>query len=127
MTAYGMDFSSSRAVGRRRVRQSSSVATGTGTLVGFLAGLGWLAEMTGHFRVQYFWLLAASAFVLAVCKRGKLAAAGAALAAVNLAAIVPLYWGPAPSANERPVMRAMSLNVHWRSRDYARTLQWLRR
>jgi endonuclease/exonuclease/phosphatase (EEP) superfamily protein YafD len=101
-------------------------AMGAGTLLGFFGRLAWLAEITGHFRVQYFWLLAASALALTVCKRGKFAAAGAALAAANLAVILPLYWGPAPSASDRPVVRIVSLNVHWRSRDYARTLQWLR-
>ena len=51
--------------------------------------------------------------------------AAAALAVVNLALIVPLYFGPAVSATGA-VSRAMSINVNWRNEDYGRTLELIR-
>lgn len=102
------------------------VAVGAATLLGFAGRLAWVFELSSHFRVQYFWLLAGSAVGLALCKRRRWALAGSLLALGNLATIVPLYFGPAP-ATAGTSLRAMALNVHWLNEDYAATLDLVER
>ena len=99
---------------------------GAATLLGFLARYGWALELMTHFRAQYFWLLAGCGVALIALRRNKLAIGSLALAIVNLALIVPLYFGPAPRPGERPTLRAMTFNVYWHNHDYARTLDLIR-
>lgn len=102
------------------------VVTGACTLLAFAARGHWRLELMSHFRVQYFWMLALAAVLLAFARRPRLAWIAAALSAMNLALIVPLYLGPATVA-DRPVSRGMSLNVYFHNRDYERTLELIRR
>jgi endonuclease/exonuclease/phosphatase (EEP) superfamily protein YafD len=102
------------------------LVVGACTLLAFAARGHWRPELMSHFRVQYFWMLALAAVLLAFARRPRLAWIAAALSAMNLALIVPLYLGPATVA-DRPVSRGMSLNVYFHNRDYDRTLELIRR
>jgi endonuclease/exonuclease/phosphatase (EEP) superfamily protein YafD len=102
------------------------LVAGTCTLLAFAARGHWRLELMSHFRAQYFWMLSSAALVLALARRRRPAWIGAALAAVNLALIVPLYFGPT-NTSDRPVSRGMSLNVYFHNRDYERTLELIRR
>ena len=102
------------------------VVIGACTLLAFAARGHWRLELMSHFRAQYFWMLALAAILLAVARRPRPAWIAAALSAVNLVLIVPLYFGPATVA-DRPVSRGMSLNVYFHNRDYDRTLELIRR
>jgi endonuclease/exonuclease/phosphatase (EEP) superfamily protein YafD len=99
------------------------VGCGGASLLGFGGRLAWLLELTSHFRVQYFWCLAAAAAGLAISRRPKWTLAACALAMLNLVLIVPLYFGPAPRVTAERTTRAMSLNVHWLNKDFGRTLE----
>lgn len=98
------------------------VTAGAATLAAFAARNSWLLELTSHFRLQYFWALAAALAVLAVARWKKAAILAAALAAINLALIVPLYFGPVTRAGAGPSLRAMSFNVHYLNRNHEATL-----
>lgn len=101
---------------------SLGIATVAGvvTLTGFAARADWRLELTCHFRVQYFWLLTLAAIGFWICRYRRLAAVPALLAAVNLALIAPLYWGPARvlPADPQLLTRAISLNVRYLNHDY---------
>lgn len=99
------------------------VLAGAGTLLGFAARHSWRWELACHFRVQYFWALAAACAILFVVRWRKLALVAFALAATNLVLIIPLYFGPAPRADAGPPLRALSFNVHYLNRDYGATLE----
>ena len=73
------------------------LTAGAATLAGFNGRQGWRWELLCHFRVQYFWGLAASFAMFAFLRHWFLAATAAVLAAANLALIVPLYFGPSDS------------------------------
>jgi endonuclease/exonuclease/phosphatase (EEP) superfamily protein YafD len=77
--------------------------------------------------VQYFWALAGAALVLVLARHRWLALPAAALAAANLALIVPLYFPPPPAAASAETFRALSLNVHYINRDHHKTLELVRR
>ncbi len=98
------------------------VAAGGATLAAFGGRLGWLWELSTHFRVQYFWALAVAALVLALARYRRIALAAAALAAVDLALIVPLYFGPGPRS-EGPTARALSQNIHFLNQDHLPTVE----
>ena len=105
----------------------TAVATaGACTLLGFAARHHWRLELISHFRVQYFWVLAVAVGVLAARRRFRTAMVGAVFALVNFVLIVPLYFGPDPPATDRPITRALSLNVHYYNRRYERTLKLIR-
>jgi endonuclease/exonuclease/phosphatase (EEP) superfamily protein YafD len=97
-------------------------AAGSATLAAFGGRLGWLWELTTHFRVQYFWALTLAAAALAVSRWRITAFVAAALAAVNLALILPLYFGPGPRS-DGPTARALSLNIHFLNRDHLPTVE----
>jgi endonuclease/exonuclease/phosphatase (EEP) superfamily protein YafD len=54
------------------------------------------------------------------------AAGAGALAVVNLALIVPLYWPVERTAGDPPITRAMSLNLYHHNRQHARVLALIR-
>src|SRR5262249_55072482 len=95
----------------------AAFACAGGTLVGFAARLGWPWELACHFPAQYCWVLALCAPALLYCGQRRLAMACAALSAVNLTLIVPLYFGPAPPADAKPTVRGLSQNVYWLNPD----------
>lgn len=97
------------------------------TLAAFAARLDWRLELLCHFRVQYFWGLTLATVMFVACRHWRLAAAGALMASVNLALIVPLYWGAARMHGEQPLVRAMSANVHYSNRNFDAVLALVRR
>jgi endonuclease/exonuclease/phosphatase (EEP) superfamily protein YafD len=63
--------------------------------------------------VQYFLGLSAAALLLLFPRQYRLAAVFGALAAVNLALVLPLFFGKAPPpATGRPPLRALLINVN---------------
>ena len=62
------------------------MTAGVATLAGFNGRQGWRWELLCHFRVQYFWGLAASFALFAFLRHWFLAATAAVLAGVNLCA-----------------------------------------
>jgi endonuclease/exonuclease/phosphatase (EEP) superfamily protein YafD len=92
-----------------------------GTLAGFAAGWHWLLDLCSHFRVQAALGLVLSAAVTGLAGHRRTAAAHGLGAALNLACILP-FWLPAepPAANDRPVHRAMLMNVNTRGGDPVR-------
>ncbi len=102
------------------------VVAGAGTLAGYAARWGWLVELCCHFRVQYFWALTTCAVALAIGNRRRWAFVAAALAGINLASIVPLYFGPKPGILADSPSRAMLLNVRWLNQEYDRTIELIR-
>lgn len=97
------------------------------TLGGFFGRLDWRLELLCHFRAQYFWGLALATMLFVACRQWPLAAIAAFGAAVNLALIVPLYWGGQRMPADQRLVRAMSLNVHYRNRDYDAVLELIGR
>ena len=102
------------------------VLVGTATLAAFFGRRGWRWELLTHFRVQYFWALTLAAVVLAALRHRRLALVPLALAAVNLALIVPLYFGPGVPKSGASA-RALSLNIHFRNHDHLPTVELIGR
>ena len=100
---------------------------GAATVAGFNGRQSWRFELLCHFRVQYFWALAISAGVLLMLRRWIWAMAALALAAANLAVIVPLYMGPEEVSSGGAPLRLLSLNVHFLNRDFQPTIDLIRR
>ena len=100
-------------VGPAGLLTAAGVAAGAVSLLGFLGSLHWALDLLSHFRVQYLLVLAVTALLLAALRRWRPAALAAALAAVNLAAVLPLYLGgTAPVSASGPTLRAMLMNVN---------------
>ena len=89
----------------------------TGTLLGFLGRAGWALDLFSHFRVQYLYMLAASMVFLVMARRYRLATLPAALAALNLALVVPVYWGGAHGPAGTPTYRLLAANIHGENRE----------
>ncbi len=96
---------------------------GTATLAALNGRQSWRCELLCHFRVQYFWALFIAAGMLLVLRRRIWLVAAVLLAAVNLAVIAPLYFGPHEVSTGRPPIRLMSLNVYFLNRDFQPTLE----
>jgi endonuclease/exonuclease/phosphatase (EEP) superfamily protein YafD len=97
------------------------------TLGGFFARYSWRLEQLCHFRVQYFWLLAAAAVVLFVAQRRLLGLAGFAAAIVNGALIAPIYVPADQPAPDGSSLRLLSYNVLGRNERHDEVLAYLRR
>jgi endonuclease/exonuclease/phosphatase (EEP) superfamily protein YafD len=84
------------------------------TVAGFLARLGWLLELTCHFRLQLGVVLAALALVGLAGRRRNLAVAAAVGAVVNLTLVLLAARPNSPPlpASTAPRLRLLSLNVH---------------
>ena len=104
--------------GRRRRRRPKThllglvewavVIVGVLTFTGFLGRLGWLWELTCHFRVQYFLFLAFSTVLYGLAKRPKTAAATAIVALINLLASRRYYrWRGRRIRRSRHRLRAI--------------------
>ncbi len=103
------------------------LSASAGSLLSLFARDSWRLELFCHFRVQYFWLLAAALVVFALRRRWLLLAAAAAFAVANAAQIVPLYFGRDVAATDAAPVRIMSLNVHFLNRDFDAVLDLIRR
>ena len=89
----------------------------------------WLFELCTHFRAQYAALLLACAAGLAAAHHTAWAAAAGLLGASNLLTLLPAYGrlvipGPQPAQKQ---LRALLINVNFRSKAYARTLAAIKR
>jgi endonuclease/exonuclease/phosphatase (EEP) superfamily protein YafD len=101
----------------------------SGTILGFAGKWWWRFEQASHFRVQWFVLLTASVLVLLALQRYKQAALLAALAAVNLSVIVPLYLRTHPShsaTNNSAQLRIVSINVRAENEQHEKILTLVR-
>jgi len=97
------------------------------TLLGFLGRFWWLLDLFSHFRVQYFVGLAVLGLILLFSRRGITATLFLLLAAINLAQVLPLYFG-APSAkmSASATTRLMLINVNAQAGDPARVRETVR-
>jgi endonuclease/exonuclease/phosphatase (EEP) superfamily protein YafD len=88
------------------------------TVVGFFGRTSWFLDLFSHFRVQYFLGLLLLGVLLLVGRRRRTATVFLILASVNLAMVLPLYFGkPYKPTEASPAMRAMLLNVNTRRGD----------
>ena len=97
------------------------------TLGGFCARYSWRLEQLCHFRVQYFWLLAAAAVVLFVGERRRLALAAVAGAVVNGVLIVPIYFPADQPPASGTSVRLLSYNLLGRNQRHADVTAYLRK
>ncbi len=97
---------------------SAGVLLCAATLFGFLGRFWWFFDLFSHFRVQYFAGLAVLGLILLVTRRRSIGALFLLLAAINLAQVLPLYFG-APSSASDPT-RLMLINVNAQSGDTGR-------
>ncbi len=105
---------------------AAGIVAGASTLFGFLGRLWWFFDLFSHFRVQYFWGLVAVAALLLLLKRRKLAAGFGAAAVINLAVILPLYFGgTGGAAVPGGTLRAMLVNVNTKLGDPVRVARVL--
>ena len=91
---------------------AAGAVAGAASVLGFFGPLHWLLDLCSHFRVQYFLGLGGVALLLLIPRQRKSAALFGALAAANLAVILPLYVGrPAAPNFTGPPLRALLANV----------------
>jgi endonuclease/exonuclease/phosphatase (EEP) superfamily protein YafD len=83
------------------------------TLLGFLGPSHWFLDLFSHFRVQYCAGLGLVALLLAVSRQYRLSAIFGFFAMINLALIMPFYFGKAdvPPFSGNPI-RLMLANVN---------------
>ncbi len=98
------------------------VLAGFATIGGFLGRDHWRLELLGHFRVQYFWMLAAASATLLLARRWLSGTVAGLLALVNLSLVAPLYFGSDELSGATPELKLLSLNVHFLNRDFQPTL-----
>lgn len=102
---------------RRPLRRRWPVVDGIAVLAmlpTFLAGTAgwwWLGDLFCHFRVQYVCVLLPLSVLYAARRRWRMTAALAAVLAVNVALIAPLYFGGSPSTAGGAPVRLLSANV----------------
>jgi endonuclease/exonuclease/phosphatase (EEP) superfamily protein YafD len=97
------------------------------TATGFLGRMGWLPELTTHFRVQYLASLAVLSLAWAARRRWAGAAGFGLFTALNLAVVFPYL----PTGSTEPPavphrLRVMLLNVHTENTHYDRVLALVR-
>jgi len=93
-----------------------------GTLGGFFARFWWPLELMCHLRFQYCWFLLLLCGLMASVGYRKHAVVAGVGALLNLALIIPLYFGAAPSLAGESQLRVMSINVLTSNRDYDEVL-----
>ncbi len=81
------------------------------TLFASSARLGWTLDLFSHWRPQYTILLIVSTALLLAARRWKLALLPAAFAALNLASVLPVYWGGGDHNVHGQTYRLVSANV----------------
>lgn len=92
---------------------AAGLAASVATVLGFLGGLAWFFDLFSHFRVQYFLGLLTIAVVIAILRRWRTAACFTIMSLVNLAVILPCYFGGADDTQPgAPTIRAMLINVN---------------
>ena len=117
---------------KRSIRPSNLIVllgapSAAGSVVALFGGLHWEAELFTHFRVQYFCVLLFCALYLAIARRFQWAAIYGVAAVVNLAVILPLYFGKSPDAGQPRELRVMLMNVNLRTGDSVRVIEAIER
>ena len=97
------------------------------TLGGFFARYSWRLDQMCHFRLQYFWLLAAAAVVLFVGRRRRLGLAAVAGAVVNGVLVVPIYLPADQPPASGPSVRLLSYNALGRNQRHEDVTAYLRK
>src|SRR6266508_1257505 len=88
------------------------------TASAFLGALGWLFEITSHFRVQYAVYLLVLAALFLIRRKFKIVAIFAAFAAANLIVLAPCFWGAMPRDSGSNKLRVLLLNVRTENERY---------
>jgi len=97
---------------------AAGIVVSVATVLGFLGRFSWLLDLFSHFRVQYMFGLLVLGVVLFIGRRRRTATAFVVLACVNLAPVLPLYFGKSKMPDKAgPTLRAMLLNVNTRLGD----------
>ncbi|NEO86669.1 MAG: hypothetical protein F6J87_20785 [Spirulina sp. SIO3F2] len=100
---------------------AGGVLASVGTVFGFLGCFSWFLDLFSHFRVQYLLGLLVLGVLLLVRRRRRTATVFLILALVNLAIVLPLYFGqPHKPTESSPILRAMLVNVNTRLGDASR-------
>lgn len=100
---------------------AAGIVASVATVLGFLGRASWLLDLLSHFRVQYMLGLLVLGIVLFAGRRRRTATVFLVLACVNLASVLPLYYGkPEMPDKAGPALRAMLLNVNTRLGDSKR-------
>ena len=72
---------------------AAGIVASVATVLGFLGRFSWLLDLFSHFRVQYMLGLLVLGVVLFIGRRSRTASAFLLLACVNIAPVLPLYFG----------------------------------
>ncbi len=97
---------------------AAGVVACVGTVFGFLGRFSWFLDLFSHFRVQYAIGLGVLGLLLLGGRRRRTAAGFLVFACVNLALVLPLYFGGSSGKPDTaPVLRAMLINVNTRLGD----------
>ena len=98
------------------------------TITGFLGRLGWIFELTSHFRLHLALVLGALAAIWAMKRRWRMTAACGVAAAVNAALVLGLLWPVDHAvATAGPRLRLVAQNVHTANKRSDLVLEFLRR
>ncbi len=98
-----------------------------GTVIALFGGFHWSAELFTHFRVQYFCALLLCALYLVVARRFRWAAVYGVAVCVNLAVVLPIFFGKSPDAGRTADFRVMLMNVNRETGDSVRVLEAIKR
>ncbi len=96
------------------------------SLAGFFTRVAWRFEQLCHFRPQFFIVLAVCAMLFLAGKKFKSAALAGAVAALNLAFILPLYLSGATPTGDGPRVRILMANVHTANLQHERVKEYVR-
>jgi endonuclease/exonuclease/phosphatase (EEP) superfamily protein YafD len=97
---------------------AAGVVLCTTTVFGSLGRFSWFLDLFSHFRVQYLFGLSILGLLLLIFKRRKTATIFLAFAGINLAIVLPLYFGGQAEVPESAyTLRALLLNVNTRFGD----------
>ena len=97
------------------------------SITGFLGRLWWGFELTSHFRVQYFWLLALSATWFTFGKKWNYAIIAAIFALVNLSLIIPYIPTAKVVQASQYTLRSLSINLDFRNSSYDKATSFISR
>jgi endonuclease/exonuclease/phosphatase (EEP) superfamily protein YafD len=98
---------------------AGATAVSAATIGGFLGTFWWRFDLLSHFRLQYFLCLAAAGMLLGLLRKWKSATVFAVFAAVNLAIILPYFFGKDDALpDETKSFRALLVNVHTANTRY---------
>lgn len=95
------------------------------TLLGFLAAWLWLGELACHFRAQYAVVLLAAASCFAAGRRFRRCGLAATAGCLNLALILPLYFGAPATGDANQPHRLLLLNVNANNGHFDQVRQYI--